>query len=96
MRRSCLDREIDKVDQRQRLDRGEIDADLVWRQIIADKQDVGIGQQVIEALDQKDGCGNRQPLVCLVGALAFRNRLAQAFPEGKTLDKRGDIGRNNG
>ena len=49
------DGEIDEGDDRERLRRGIIDGDLVGRAKMLEHQHVGVGEQKIEALDQKDG-----------------------------------------
>ena len=91
-----LDREIDEMHQRQRLDGGEIDRDVVGLHVEADHQHVGVGEQEEEALDQEDRQRHHEPFAEMHGAQAGRQLAVDARRHADKLGDGGGVGGEDG
>ena len=83
--------------QRQRLDGGEIDGDVVGLHVEADHQHVGVGQQEEEALDQEDRQRHDEPQAQIDLARARRSALRSVRAgDADKLPERRQVGREHG
>ena len=88
--------EVDEVDERQRLHRREVDGDLVRVHEVTDDDDVDIGEEVEEALDDEYRQGDADPHHGLEMARPGRHHGADAAFERDELAERGEVGGDDG
>ncbi len=86
-------RVVDKIHQRHRLHRREVDRHLVRRHQVADDQNVDVGEEDEEAFDDEDRQGDRDPRHRLVFAGAARHDARDFAPKAEELPDRRQIGR---
>ena len=96
LRDAGADCEIDEMDQRQRLHGREIDRDVGRRQEEADHENVGIGQNVDEPLDEEDGQRDHHPAAHSEGARARRSLTLGAVRDRHELEQGGRIDGDDG
>jgi hypothetical protein len=80
-------RVIDEGDQRERLDRCIVDADLIrWSEMLQN-QHVAIREQGIEAADHQDRQRREQPCLEVIGLGPGRNTAGKSAVDEEELDK---------
>ena len=88
MRGGRRDREVDEGDQRQRLHRRIVDGDIFRRPELLQHQEVGVGEQQVEAFGHQDRQRDDDPEPDVVRLRAGINALAEAAVELQHLSQR--------